>query len=150
MRYADRKLLERWARLQLAISIARSAREGVKLEHNVGRVDRVDSSNLFKSVGWRALRNWFRSLSPRARRNAVQWMSIQLEGVEKIKRAIGAEGGTFDPLIDLADIDFTIRTDDGTEAKPLSLGDDAGDQPVQEHEDNEQRSPDRTDEQAKA
>lgn len=95
------------------------------MEHNVGRVDRVDSANLFKSTGWRALRNWFRSLSPRARSNAIRWMRTQLDGVEKIKRAIEAEGGTFDPSTDLADVDFTIRTDDGVAVTPLSLGDDA-------------------------
>lgn len=136
MRYSDRRLLERWARLQLAIAIARTAREGAKLEHNVGRVDRVDSTNLFKSTGWRALRKWWGTLSKMAQRNAARWMRIQLEGVEKIKRLIEAEGGTFDPLVDLADIDFTIRTDDGATVGD-SLGNPAGDDKQEEHENHE-------------
>lgn len=121
-------LLERWARLQLAISISRTAREAAKLEHNVGRVDTVDSANLFKSTGWRALRKWFGMLSRGAKRNAIRWMTFQLEGVDKIKRAIEAQGDTFDPSVDLADIDFTIRTDKGVEVKPVSFGDSADDE----------------------
>lgn len=120
--------------MQLAISIARTARDGAALEHNVGRVDRVESANLFKSTGWRALRKWFGSLSRMAQRNAVRWMSFQLEGVDKIKRAIAEQGDTFDPLTDLAEIDFNIRTDDGVETKPLSLGDTEDKPKPQEHE----------------
>lgn len=143
MNYSDRKLLERWARLQLQVAIARTAREGHKLEHNVGRVARVDSENLFRSDGFRALRKWWGGLSDMAKRNARKWMSKQLEGVEKLRKAIEAEGGEFDH----ADLEFNIktRTDTGELVEPpmfkgLPFGDDAGGVTTTQERGNEQRT----------
>lgn len=104
-------LLQKWAKLQLAISIARTKREGNKLEHNVGKIIHVNDDNFTRSAGYLALRKWFESLSAGAQQRTRTWMSRQVQGVEQLKRRVEAEGDVFE----YADLEFNVRRADNGE-----------------------------------
>ncbi len=92
MRFEDSALLQRWARLQLHIAIAKSASEPVKLGQDLTR---VNLDNLTASRGFRALRSMFARMSPSARQRMRTWMKRQLAGVDALKRKVEAEGDEF-------------------------------------------------------
>jgi hypothetical protein len=114
VRYEDTRLLQRWARLQLQIAIAKAKREPIKLDPD-GKPDltRVDEGvdllgdGVLRSNGYRSLVAWFKSLTPRPRSRWRDVMRNQIAGVEKLKRQIEEQGDTFD----YAELDISIRAD---------------------------------------
>jgi hypothetical protein len=105
---ADMTLLQRYAMLMLKIAIERSAKEPVALPVD-GKVDslldRVNASNITKSVGFRKMRAWFKRLSPSGKNRARQWMTTHLLLVDKLKKQVEAQGDTFS----YAELELDIR-----------------------------------------
>lgn len=133
MRYSYAVTLKRWAQLQLLIAIARTRRDGHKLEHNVGRVEHVDDENMTRSNGYRALRKWFHGLSGLAQSNAIRWMRSQLEGVAKLKARVEAQGDTFDyGELEMMFRDLKANDQTGELVHGPTFGDDAGRETTEE------------------
>lgn len=95
MRYEDLQLLLEWSRLQLRIAIARSP----------GVVHDLDEKHVYKSLGYKKLRLWFRHQSPKGRDRARKWMQSQLDGVREILAKAKAGGED----ISLAELEINYR-----------------------------------------
>lgn len=111
MRLADMKLLQRYARLQFDIAVAKNPTAIMDLTYET----------VTKSVGYKKLRAWFMRMSPRKRDDARRWLAQQCEGIEKIKK-LAAQTGE-DATSILADIEIKHLDDMGNEIEPVQLPD---------------------------
>ncbi len=111
MRYEDQKLLRTYARLQLEISVSRNPTAAME----------VTPETVTRSVGFKKLRAFFLSLSPRKRERYRHIMQGEIDGVRKIVEQAKATGEE----LSLADVEFLIRDDAGDEVKLQNLAPEA-------------------------
>lgn len=107
MRYADVKLLLRWARLQMEIAVAKVPAEAMNMR----------PEHITRSAGYQKLRAWYAQLSPRAKADARRWMTAQCDGVKRLLEQAKASG----ERIDMGDITIEVFDHAGAAIEPIEL-----------------------------